>query len=543
MMLTDSQIAQLRQIIIDYHAAYVVNHLGSKTVPETVVARLRELGLVNLEGNAALDAFAYGKLLSTLNTPQAAQMSFGQFSAYLKTNPMPLTPVEQHAVDIAAARAAQFVAGLGNRIATDTGELIINGDAELRRQMQATINTKVSQGIAQRQSVQQVKSELGHAMVDWSRDLDRIAATETSRAMNQGLAADLRDRRGNDVEVSVLSRRGCCPECAKAYVGPDGAPIIFKLDDLEANGTNYKKKKADKLPVVPPYHPSCACSLIYIPKRAGYDADNNLVPRGPRGVRPHAAAFKSMAARRDDLQKAFAGPQPMDWWGIRVHDLTAIDSALDAGPPHTVPGALLGRVKTRTGQNPCIVGPHPLACTAYVAHGPTHDCLLLGYHEAESAQLAYLALAAAAGDKLGAASQYSHVPVHELAAWLAQPPVAHVLPGPMAKAGPAVYRRPDPRPDGRLVLPMGPLKRPAVKVTPEAYRLYDPERLINRRIRLRAKPCPGVPANPPQKRKKPVATQALGVRGCRDDSLRQDAKLVIRERVKRMPVTYLRPLS
>lgn len=257
MVLTDKQLAELKQIIADYHTAFVINYFGPQTVPDHVLARLRELGLVNLQGNAAEDAYLYGRLLQQLNTPQAAQMSYPDYRRYLRKHPIPLSPVEQQAVNIAAARGAQFVVGLGNKVATDTGELVIEGDAELRRRMQDEIKTAVAQGIAKRETIKDIKSRIGHATGDWTRDLDRIAATETSRAMNEGLAAELRAQHGHDVEVSVLSRKGCCPECASAYTGPDGAPIIFRLDDLEANGSNYKKKKADKLPVIPPYHPNC----------------------------------------------------------------------------------------------------------------------------------------------------------------------------------------------------------------------------------------------------------------------------------------------
>lgn len=278
MVLTDAQIAQLKQIVADYHTAFLINFYGPKTVPPEVVAKLKEKGLVTLQGNTAQDAYLYGRVLQQLNTPQAAQMSFPAFQAYVRKNPIPLSPIEEHAVSIAAARGAQYVVGLGNTVSQDTGRVAIEADAQLRRLMKESIKTTVSQGIAERKTVKDIKSNLGHLTKDWTRDLDRIAATEVSLAMNEGMATEVRAQHGDDAEVAVRSRRGCCPECEKAYKGEDGAPIIFRLTDLEANGTNYKKKKADKLPVVPPYHPNCVAQGTQVLTAHGLEAIEHITP-------------------------------------------------------------------------------------------------------------------------------------------------------------------------------------------------------------------------------------------------------------------------
>lgn len=278
MLLTVEQLNRIKQTISDYHNAFIVSWYGQTVLPKETVDRLRALGLVVNTRVTATDAYLYGMLLQRLNTPEAAKMSFAQFEAYVRKNPIPLSPVEEQAVNIAAARGAQYVVGLGNTVAQDTGRVAIEADAELRRVMKQAIRTTTAQGIAQRQSVKDIKSNLGHLTQDWTRDLDRIAATETSLAMNEGLAAQVRKDEGDDAEVSVLSRRGCCPECEKAYKGIDGAPIIFKLDDLEKNGTNYKKKKADKQAVVPPYHPNCVAPGTMVLTAHGLERIEHVTP-------------------------------------------------------------------------------------------------------------------------------------------------------------------------------------------------------------------------------------------------------------------------
>ncbi len=278
MLLTVEQINKLKQIIADYHSAFVLTWYGPRALPESMATRLRDLGLYVPDRVTATDAYLYGRLLQQLNTPQAAQMSFNDFQSYVRANPMQLSPIEEHAVSLAASRGAQYVVGLGNTVAQDTGRVAVEADGQLRRIMKEAIRDTVAQGIAERKTVKDIKSNLGHLTGDWTRDLDRIAATEVSLAMNEGVAAAVRDEHGDDSEVSVRSRRGCCPECEKAYKGEDGAPIIFRLTDLEANGTNYKKKKADKLPVVPPYHPNCVAQGTMVLTAHGLEPIEHITP-------------------------------------------------------------------------------------------------------------------------------------------------------------------------------------------------------------------------------------------------------------------------
>ena len=541
MLLTDRQLSELRQIIADYHTAFVINYFGPQTVPDSVLARLRELGLVNLQGNAAEDAYLYGRLLQQLNTPQAAQMSYQDFRRYLRKHPIPLSPVEQQAVNIAASRGAQYVVGLGNKVATDTGVLVIDGDAELRRRMQNEIKTAVAQGIARRESIKEIKSNIGHATGDWTRDLDRIAATETSRAMNEGLAAELRGKHGHEVEVSVLSRKGCCPECQSAYMGPDGAPIIYLLDDLEANGSNYKKKKADKLPVVPPYHPNCACTLVHVPKRFGYNEDNDMVPRGKLGLRPHAQTTKSMQAEVRDLVKADQGPRRLTWHGLRIHNIEPVERHKDI---------YQGALETPTGDHICVIGPEALAADAYIAHGALADCIMLGFRNGLQAAMVLGTLSQPPHPL--AVSRWSQTPVHELVRWAGGDSTTHIidqaqpqLPCPLTKADTvsrqnrerAKRRAPRDSLDGRLILPVQPPTRPHVRLPdpkvnlPVAMRLAEAEPKVTER--------PHLPAVAPQVHTIRNSPDAIGAAPDPDDPVGAQVRLIIRERALRRPVRDL----
>ena len=55
---------------------------------------------------------------------------------------------------------------------------------------------------------------------------------------------------------------------------PTSEPIVYKLDDIIANGNNIGRKAADYLPTIPPVHPYCRCTINH--KRKGYLWDASL---------------------------------------------------------------------------------------------------------------------------------------------------------------------------------------------------------------------------------------------------------------------------
>ncbi len=54
-----------------------------------------------------------------------------------------------------------------------------------------------------------------------------------------------------------------CTWCRKFYVNEDGSPKIYRLEDLQANGTNYGRPKSEWLPTVGKTHVRCRCMLFH----------------------------------------------------------------------------------------------------------------------------------------------------------------------------------------------------------------------------------------------------------------------------------------
>ena len=377
-LLTTEQLQEIRQIVEDYHDAFIVNTVSPEAVTAPVLERLREQGLVNVKVESTKDAYLYGQALALMQSDKFANMGYNEFKQYLKKNPIPLSEAEVHAVNMAQMSAGQACKGLGNFVAARSGALIIEGDAELRARTEGIIQDATALNIARRETVQRLKSDLGWATDDWSRDWNRIAVTEKQNAMQRGVADHYRDEYGGDVLVAKRRMHDSCRHCSRVYEGTDGQPIIFKLSELEAHGTNVGRKAMDWQAVVGVVHPNCQCQMIRIPEGWGFNEEGQAVPGGDLGERYKGPAKLERAWQQfDDMQKAFKIRKNIVFQDIPI----AIENAAGTIRKWTDAQGGTGKTKMLVGYGyikrtngidedeiDVFVGPDPQANMAYIVH-------------------------------------------------------------------------------------------------------------------------------------------------------------------------------
>jgi len=313
MLITPEQLAEIKAIVEKHHAAFIANAISPEALSKEVLQQLQEKGLVDVQVEGIKDAYLYGQVLGILESTQAAKMSHADFKAYLQKNPIPLTPAEHQAVQLAITQAGMYAQGLGARVATSVLGSVMAEDAKLRARTEATIRDATAMNIARRKSVRQLRSDLAHRTGDWSRDWSRIAITEKQNAMQRGTADYYRTTYGEDTLVAKRTMPDACPHCQRLHDGADGQPKIFRLSDLEANGTNVGRKVQDWLPVVGPIHPHCQCQLIRVPAGWGFNEEGQMVPGGKLGELQHMEK-----SSRRELRKGAQVTGYMEFQGLPI---------------------------------------------------------------------------------------------------------------------------------------------------------------------------------------------------------------------------------
>lgn len=419
-LLTPQLLHEISEIIARHHTAFVANVFGHDSVSPKVLEQLQAAGLIDkgIPYDAmTTDAYLYGQLLALLEDPAVTSWSAQQVKDYLKKFPIPLTPQEQSAVKTAKLTAGVYATGLGNVIEKETGQLLINADHELREQLQENIEDEVSTNIAARATVKQLKSALGHATQDWTRNLDRIAITEKQNAMQLGVAGQFKKRFGDQARVSLRCMPDACSHCKALTIGPDGHPRIFKLSQLAPPGANVKKPASQWVACIGAIHPHCQCQLIRIPVGWGFNKDGELVAGGKYGVE-HDETEKSLLARVHDeedhltrLRKAFELAGRMEFHGLllaieqRMGDVRTWTDRHGASGSTTMtaPYGFIEGTKGKDGEAiDCYVGPNPDPTHVYVVNqkkklagggfgGLDEQKTFIGFSSATEAKDCYLA--------------------------------------------------------------------------------------------------------------------------------------------------------
>jgi len=295
-------VERIRKIVRDYHLAFVIGAVHPEAAGPRTVQRLMDEGVLPQDlaymyrpptprslppaRMSFIDtSFDYGRLGIPLAGPRAPKDDPGEvtLASVLTRPPPPLTIEERAARDWARHSAAMHITGLGDRFGHDLATRSIEADREQRRKYEKLIREKLGEAIEKRRTWRQLRSEIGQATGDWSRNLGRIAATESHGAMQQGIAAGLKKREKKEPEEILVAKQpapDACRDCVRLHLagGAGSPPKVFKLSELEENGSNVGKKRASWKAVVGATHPWCGCELIHVPDGWGFDADGNLVP-------------------------------------------------------------------------------------------------------------------------------------------------------------------------------------------------------------------------------------------------------------------------
>jgi len=282
--LSQSQVQELLDDIAIQHLVFVAQHVGVEALSDQERQMIADF---DVDEFSYIDAsFQFGMLSLLLSDKRAKKMTFTQLKKFARSgNFVPLTSAEKFAVKAAKKHAYNDITGLGNRIQGQFSRIMIESDQAQRAWYEKVIRKETTKAIANRETKKQLISRIGTKTQDWARDFGRIADYVMHDAYDSGRAMALKRKYGEDVEVWKSVYAGACRHCIRLYLtnGIGSKPIVFKLDDLIANGSNIGRKSDQWKAVVGPTHPWCRCQLEHKPKGLDWNDDKQaFIDPSPR---------------------------------------------------------------------------------------------------------------------------------------------------------------------------------------------------------------------------------------------------------------------
>lgn len=275
MLLSSQQITELLQIIQNNQSILVGSQLGLDFLSEYDKALLEAYGVdwINLyseEGDSIYQSFHFGMLAQALNDiTSLSKFDYKQIKQYIKDGQyIPLTERERSAIQYIKNQTFSDIRTLNGRIFQETNAILLNNS--LKDQVEF-IKKELEEGVKMQKSYREIANQLHKKTGDWSRDFDRIVEYQMNSAYQHGRAAFInKNNPGSDPEVYKRVFTSACKHCIKLYLtgGFGSEPIIFKLSEIRANGTNIGRKVAEWKAVIDSTHPYCRCLLVE--KRPGY---------------------------------------------------------------------------------------------------------------------------------------------------------------------------------------------------------------------------------------------------------------------------------
>jgi hypothetical protein len=262
MPLTKRQVDEVLDIIDRHMLSLTYEALGPRALTPYEIGKLKRMGLLRESvRHMTVDPSTLGKLVALLPPTAAAGITYDMVLRAVKN--IPQTAVEKESIQYATDHAGAYIKGLRDTMVRDARAEVTRSAASASRMVQEN----VSEAIAERQTVGELKTRLFDSFEDRSRDWHRVAQTEMNNALQHGSYREIRKTSDDGADQLVFKRPNpdACKYCISLYLKEDGiTPKVFKLKDLA--DSNFGRKAASWLPTVGSVHPYCACQLGVVPE-------------------------------------------------------------------------------------------------------------------------------------------------------------------------------------------------------------------------------------------------------------------------------------
>lgn len=268
MQLSIQETQELLRIIDKNQLTIIGSELGEEFLTDYDKQLLQTYGinpdiLYSPELSSIQTSFHYGMLAEALGAQEASKISYPELKQYIKSgNYIPVSERHKAAVQSVKMQAFSSLKTMSGNIFSDVNGILTN---KTQVGQQEFLAEELKQGLDKRQTVTQIAHEIARKTGDWGRNFDRIIETASQNAFEWGKVAEIQRRNPDrDPIVYKIPQTSACKHCIRLYLtnGLGSQPILFKLSELIANGSNIGRKVEDWKATVDAVHPHCRCPLF-----------------------------------------------------------------------------------------------------------------------------------------------------------------------------------------------------------------------------------------------------------------------------------------
>lgn len=273
-MLTPDQVNQVLELLDRQLLFFASKTLGSHVLTDQEKSVLADHGIdYNRVYDQTKDVvqlnFYLGLLSSILSQTQAKNLEYNDLVKYIQSGQhIALSERERATIDSLKMQSMADIRSYRGKIFQDINNVVHNELGNIKSDQQEFIRETILQGTRERKSRREIARHIAKLSGDWSRNFDKSVQYISHTALNEGRAAVIERRYGDQAKVYFQVQGDACDQCIKHYLtsGSGSEPKIFTLKQLQQNGTNIGRKQSEWKPVLSALHPHCRClATEYIP--------------------------------------------------------------------------------------------------------------------------------------------------------------------------------------------------------------------------------------------------------------------------------------
>lgn len=248
---------KIKNTIKVFHLNFLFNTIGSSYLSKEEIYFLEEeMGKGHLDYKAIplLDKiFILGQLAQKLGITNINKVDVKDFDTFIK---------KQDPAKIGIKDSTEELDKIKKQAYLD----VLSKQFQIEKETRQSILNEESNSGDGKINLTNVTNDIKEKFEDWS-SLDKSISYLSESAFNEGKAVQIKEESNLSdpyVYKVPLDDEKTCKYCKAAYLNSDGSARIFRLSQLQANGTNIGLKPNAWKPVLGQLHLNCRCVLQYL---------------------------------------------------------------------------------------------------------------------------------------------------------------------------------------------------------------------------------------------------------------------------------------